>query len=281
MSTAVQLLRSSGSLQKPGVPAAARTAACMPPHGPQCCHPPTFTTSQILPPLLPAHPPTQVFFDVNGVPRVVEVVDENVGKESATKRAVRDKADPSNIGSVPAPMAGEVGGRGGGQGFICTLLLCLRWLGVSVYQAPGWRRVVRVVGQGAGACAPAWHRRCLLRPDSGRLLRMLARQQRRAAGAMIQPAGTFKGAGSSSAAPGCRRGRPASCALAQPPSPTHPATHTRTHALMETHTHTPNLPDSTPAGGGGEGRPRRQGGGRPDAGGAERHEDGDLGEPCL
>lgn len=50
----------------------------------------------------------QVFFDVNGVPRVVEVVDESVGKETAARRPTRDKADPSNIGSVPAPMSGEV-----------------------------------------------------------------------------------------------------------------------------------------------------------------------------
>lgn len=51
----------------------------------------------------------EVFFEANGVPRVVEVKDKNITKDSAAARKPqRDRADVSNIGSVPAPMAGEV-----------------------------------------------------------------------------------------------------------------------------------------------------------------------------
>ena len=51
----------------------------------------------------------EVYFEANGVPRVVEVRDRGVGKEAtAARRLSRDKADPSDIGSVAAPMAGEV-----------------------------------------------------------------------------------------------------------------------------------------------------------------------------
>lgn len=51
----------------------------------------------------------EVFFEANGVPRVVEVKDQGVGKAaSAARKPARDKADPSNLGSVAAPMAGDV-----------------------------------------------------------------------------------------------------------------------------------------------------------------------------
>ena len=51
----------------------------------------------------------EVFFEANGVPRVVEVVDKKAFKDSAAgRRPIRDKADPTDIGSVAAPMAGEV-----------------------------------------------------------------------------------------------------------------------------------------------------------------------------
>jgi len=47
----------------------------------------------------------EVFFEENGVPRVVEVIDK---KSSAKTTALREKADPDLIGSVGAPMAGDV-----------------------------------------------------------------------------------------------------------------------------------------------------------------------------
>eukprot|EP00887_Chlorella_sp_A99_P003326 scaffold26.g3326.t1 len=51
----------------------------------------------------------EVFFEVNGVPRMVEVREESEAQVGgAARRATRDKADPSNVGSVAAPMAGEV-----------------------------------------------------------------------------------------------------------------------------------------------------------------------------
>lgn len=51
----------------------------------------------------------EVFFEANGVPRVVEVTDKRAGEVvQAGRRPVRDKADPSDAGSVAAPMAGEV-----------------------------------------------------------------------------------------------------------------------------------------------------------------------------
>ena len=42
---------------------------------------------------------------MKGVPRVVEVLDK---KTAAKALAVRDKADPDDIGSIGAPMSGEV-----------------------------------------------------------------------------------------------------------------------------------------------------------------------------
>ena len=52
----------------------------------------------------------EVFFETNGVPRVVEVIDRTSSETSAgaTKRLAREKADPSDLGSVAAPMSGEV-----------------------------------------------------------------------------------------------------------------------------------------------------------------------------
>lgn len=48
----------------------------------------------------------EVFFETNGIPRVVDVVDSGVAK--ALGRAARDKADPDTLGSIGAPMAGQV-----------------------------------------------------------------------------------------------------------------------------------------------------------------------------
>jgi pyruvate carboxylase len=52
-----------------------------------------------------------VFFQVNGLPRTVEVVDRNTGAEAASAgviRSVREKSDPLLLGSVGAPMTSEV-----------------------------------------------------------------------------------------------------------------------------------------------------------------------------
>ncbi|GBF90515.1 pyruvate carboxylase [Raphidocelis subcapitata] len=49
----------------------------------------------------------EVFFEANGVPRVVELADTR-SAEGLAKKAVREKADPSVLGSVGAPMAGAV-----------------------------------------------------------------------------------------------------------------------------------------------------------------------------
>jgi biotin carboxyl carrier protein len=48
-----------------------------------------------------------VYFEANGVPRVVEVVDKR-SMEVLGKKAVREKADVGVLGSVGAPMAGSV-----------------------------------------------------------------------------------------------------------------------------------------------------------------------------
>ena len=51
----------------------------------------------------------EVFFEVNSVPRVVEVLDRSEEqKGSVGRKAARERADTSNLGSVAAPMAGEV-----------------------------------------------------------------------------------------------------------------------------------------------------------------------------
>ena len=51
-----------------------------------------------------------MFFESNGVPRVVEVVDTTAADSAGAKatKAAREKANPTDDGSVGAPMAGEV-----------------------------------------------------------------------------------------------------------------------------------------------------------------------------
>ena len=54
-----------------------------------------------------------MFFESNGIPRVVEVTDltQQSAAEGGSRpaaKALRDKADPAKIGSVAAPMAGEI-----------------------------------------------------------------------------------------------------------------------------------------------------------------------------
>lgn len=49
----------------------------------------------------------EVFFEVNGIPRVVEVVDRR-SAEAVGKKEVRERCDTSVMGSVGAPMAGSV-----------------------------------------------------------------------------------------------------------------------------------------------------------------------------
>lgn len=49
----------------------------------------------------------EVFFEANGVPRVVEVIDK-AAETVVGKKAVRERADLSILGSVGAPMAGTV-----------------------------------------------------------------------------------------------------------------------------------------------------------------------------
>ena len=48
----------------------------------------------------------EVFFEVNGIPRVVDVLDKT--QEEATAKEKSEKADPDEIGSVGAPMSGSV-----------------------------------------------------------------------------------------------------------------------------------------------------------------------------
>jgi pyruvate carboxylase len=49
-----------------------------------------------------------VFFETNGVPRVVEVLEIQSEESKSGGRAVREKGDPSKVGSVSAPMSGDV-----------------------------------------------------------------------------------------------------------------------------------------------------------------------------
>ena len=49
----------------------------------------------------------EVFFETFGLPRVLEVEDRSQGAASAS-RVVREKANTTDIGSVGAPMAGDV-----------------------------------------------------------------------------------------------------------------------------------------------------------------------------
>ncbi len=51
----------------------------------------------------------EVFFEVNSVPRMVEVLDRSEEVRGAPgRKAARERADTSNLGSVAAPMSGEV-----------------------------------------------------------------------------------------------------------------------------------------------------------------------------
>ena len=50
----------------------------------------------------------EVFFETNGVPRVVEVVEKLSEESKSAGRAVREKGDPTKVGSVSAPMSGDV-----------------------------------------------------------------------------------------------------------------------------------------------------------------------------
>ena len=58
----------------------------------------------------------EVFFEANGIPRAVEIEDTRTGAEGGgggtsgapLRRAARERADPSALGSVGAPMAGTV-----------------------------------------------------------------------------------------------------------------------------------------------------------------------------
>ena len=52
----------------------------------------------------------EVFFETNGLPRAVEIVDRTDQAEGGgpIRKAAREKADPDVLGSVGAPMAGEV-----------------------------------------------------------------------------------------------------------------------------------------------------------------------------
>ena len=52
----------------------------------------------------------EVFFEINGVPRVVEVPERAAAEsgKATARRAARERADRAIIGSVAAPMAGEV-----------------------------------------------------------------------------------------------------------------------------------------------------------------------------
>lgn len=49
----------------------------------------------------------EVFFEANGVPRVVEVTDKKA-ELVVGKKAVREKVDLAVLGSVGAPMAGTI-----------------------------------------------------------------------------------------------------------------------------------------------------------------------------
>jgi pyruvate carboxylase len=50
----------------------------------------------------------EVFFETNGVPRVVEVLEVQSEESKSGGRAVREKGDPTKMGSVSAPMSGDV-----------------------------------------------------------------------------------------------------------------------------------------------------------------------------
>ena len=51
----------------------------------------------------------EVFFEMNGIPRVVEIEDKTeAGSTKKTRLAARERSDPADMGSVGAPMAGNV-----------------------------------------------------------------------------------------------------------------------------------------------------------------------------
>jgi pyruvate carboxylase len=51
----------------------------------------------------------EVFFEMNGIPRVVEIEDKTEeGNTKKTRLATRERSDPADMGSVGAPMAGNV-----------------------------------------------------------------------------------------------------------------------------------------------------------------------------
>jgi pyruvate carboxylase len=49
----------------------------------------------------------EVFFEANGIPRVVEVIDR-AAEQALGKKAARERADLVVLGSVGAPMAGTI-----------------------------------------------------------------------------------------------------------------------------------------------------------------------------
>ena len=50
----------------------------------------------------------EVFFETNGVPRVVEVKEKLAEAAGPSRKADRERGDPSKPGSVSAPMSGDV-----------------------------------------------------------------------------------------------------------------------------------------------------------------------------
>lgn len=70
----------------------------------------------------------EVFFEANGVPRTVEIMDTTDQGEGGgpVRKAAREKADSDVLGSVGAPMAGEVievTAKPGQHGLYITLCL--------------------------------------------------------------------------------------------------------------------------------------------------------------
>lgn len=68
----------------------------------------------------------EVFFEANGVPRTVEIEDRSDEAEGGgpVRKAAREKSDPDVLGSVGAPMAGEVievSAKPGGSGLLTNL----------------------------------------------------------------------------------------------------------------------------------------------------------------
>ena len=50
--------------------------------------------------------PQEVFFETNGVPRVVEVAELKAAESAPGKKPARERGDPTRPGSVSAPMSG-------------------------------------------------------------------------------------------------------------------------------------------------------------------------------